>query len=217
MIELEHVSKAYRTKAGVKTILSDVSLCFPRGRSVGLMGLNGAGKSTLLRMIAGTERPDRGRIIRKAKISWPLGFSGALHSSLTGIENIRFVARIYGLDFRATLASVADFAEIGAYLEMPVRTYSSGMRARLAFGLSMAVDFECYLVDEITGVGDFQFKQKCQAAFAARRERADIIMVSHSISTLKLYCQSAVVLEGGKTFYYENISDAEAIYGKRPK
>lgn len=217
MIALDHVCKAYRTKAGAKTILADVSVRFPRGRSVGVMGVNGAGKSTLLRLIAGTERPDRGRIVREVKISWPLGFSGALHGSLTGIENIRFVARIYGLDFHDTLAAVADFAELGPYLEMPVRTYSSGMRARLGFGLSMAVDFECYLVDEITGVGDFRFKQKCQDAFAARRERADVIMVSHSISTLRNYCDAAVVLENGRLTYYDTFQDAEKIYAKRSK
>lgn len=212
MIALEHVSKAYPTKAGPKTILADVSLRLPRGRSVGLLGVNGAGKSTLLRLIAGTERPDRGRIVRAVRVSWPLGFSGALHGSLTGIDNVRFVARIYGLDFRDTLAFVAGFAELGAYLEMPVRTYSSGMRARLAFALSMAVDFECYLVDEITSVGDDTFKRKCHAAFAARRERADLIMVSHSIRTLKAYCRSAVVLDGGRVHYFEEIGEAERFY-----
>jgi capsular polysaccharide transport system ATP-binding protein len=217
MIELERVSKAYRTRAGVKTILADVSLRFPRGRSVGLLGDNGAGKSTLLRLIAGTELPDRGRITRNVRISWPLGFSGAMHGSLSGIDNARFVARIYGLDVRETIDFVADFAELGPYLEMPVRTYSSGMRARLAFGLSMAVDFECYLVDEITGVGDLRFKRKCQESFASRRKRADIIMVSHSINTLKTYCQSALILDHGAVVYFEDIKEAEKIYGQRSK
>lgn len=215
MIELAGVSKGYRTRAGVKVILRDADLRLQRGRSVALMGVNGAGKSTLLRLIAGTERPDKGRVSRRARISWPLGSSGGFHGSLTGLENVRFIARIYGADVRRTVDFVADFSELGAYFDMPVRTYSSGMRARLAFGVSMAVAFECYLVDEITGVGDAGFQQKCRAAFQERRSTADVIMVSHSVRTLKSYCQSAVLLEDGGLKYFENIDDATTLYAKR--
>ncbi len=214
MIALAAVSKGYRTRTGVKVILRDADLVLPRGRSVALMGINGAGKSTLLRIIAGTERPDRGCVSRSARISWPLGSSGGFHGSLSGLENVRFIARIYGADVRRTIDFVADFAELGTYFDMPVRTYSSGMRARLAFGVSMAIDFECYLVDEITGVGDASFQSKCRAAFQERRSRADVIMVSHSPRTLKSYCQSAVLLQDGSLSFFDNIDDATASYAK---
>lgn len=214
MIALAAVSKGYRTHNGVKVILRDADLVLPRGRSVALMGINGAGKSTLLRIIAGTERPDRGRVSRNARISWPLGSAGGFHGSLSGLENVRFIARIYGADVSRTIDFVADFAELGTYFDMPVRTYSSGMRARLAFGVSMAIDFECYLVDEITGVGDASFQSKCRAAFQERRSRADVIMVSHSPRTLKSYCQSAVLLQNGSLSFFDNIDDATASYAK---
>jgi capsular polysaccharide transport system ATP-binding protein len=167
-----------------------------------------------LRIIAGTERPDRGCVSRSARISWPLGSSGGFHGSLSGLENVRFIARIYGADVRRTIDFVSDFAELGTYFDMPVRTYSSGMRARLAFGVSMAIDFECYLVDEITGVGDASFQSKCRAAFQERRSRADVIMVSHSPRTLKSYCQSAVLLQDGSLSFFDNIDDATASYAK---
>ena len=214
MIALAAVSKGYRTRSGVKVVLHNADLVLPRGRSVALMGVNGAGKSTLLRIIAGTERPDCGRVSRNARISWPLGSAGGFHGSLTGLENVRFVARIYGADIRRTIDFVAAFAELGAYFDMPVRTYSSGMRARLAFGVSMAIDFECYLVDEITGVGGARFQRKCRVAFQERRSRADVIMVSHSVRTLKSYCQSAVLLQDGCLSFFESIEDATEVYAK---
>ena len=142
MIEFRGVSKAYRSRVGVKTILGGADFVLPRGRSVGILGVNGSGKSTLLRLIAGTEAPDAGRIRRHARLSWPLGFAAGFNGSLTGAENTRFVSRIYGAEPRRVRDFVEDFSELGAYLHMPVRTYSSGMKARLAFALSMAIDFD---------------------------------------------------------------------------
>ncbi|EWY38917.1 ABC transporter ATP-binding protein [Skermanella stibiiresistens SB22] len=215
MIQFDRVSKAYATPSGPKIILDDADIHFRRGRSVGILGVNGAGKSTLLRMIAGAEAPDTGRIIRRARLSWPLGFAGGFNGSLTGAENLRFVSRIYGADLRSIQDYVADFSELGNYLHMPIRTYSSGMKARLAFALSMAIDFDCYLVDEITGVGDRNFQAKCRDAFRERRGRSDVIMVSHSMATIREHCDSAAVLSGGKLTFHDDIDEAVAAYERQ--
>ena len=147
-------------------MLDQLSAVFEEGVSVGILGRNGAGKSTLLRILGGAEQPDSGRVIRKGRVSWPIGFSGGFNGSLTGEENARFVARIYDADIDRVIEFAKDFAEIGDYFQMPVRTYSSGMKARLAFGLSMAIDFDTYLVDEVTAVGDATFQERCREAFA---------------------------------------------------
>jgi capsular polysaccharide transport system ATP-binding protein len=215
MIQFDRVSKAYATPVGPKIILDDADIHFRRGRSVGILGVNGAGKSTLLRMIAGAEAPDAGRITRRARLSWPLGFAGGFNGSLTGAENLRFVCRIYGADLRSVQDYVADFSELGNYLHMPIRTYSSGMKARLAFALSMAIDFDCYLVDEITGVGDRNFQAKCRDAFRERRGRSDVIMVSHSMATIREHCDSAAVLSGGKLTFHDDIDEAVAAYERQ--
>ena len=209
MIRLTNVSKSYAVKgSGRRLILDDVTLTLPRGRSLGLLGRNGAGKSTLLKMIAGTIAPDSGEIERHGSISWPLGFAGSFHSMLSGAQNARFVARIYGCDPDELIAYVADFSELGEFLYMPVNSYSSGMKARLAFGVSMGVAFDYYLVDEVTAVGDKNFKKKCNAVFKERLATSDVIMVSHSTGTIRDYCQAGVVLEGGTMTYYENVEDA---------
>jgi len=212
MIEFLGVSKSYRTRTSEKVILRDADICFPRGRSIGILGLNGAGKSTLLRMIAGAEAPDRGRIVRRVRLSWPLGFAGGFNGSLTGAENLRFISRIYGADLETVEDFVADFSELGSYLHMPVRTYSSGMKARLAFALSMAIDFDCYLVDEITGVGDQRFQSKCRQAFLERRNHSDVIMVSHSMRNIREHCDTAAVLGGGQLAIYDSIDEALSAY-----
>lgn len=208
MIQLERVTKSYKTGGARKILMHDVSMRFPRGRSVGLLGRNGSGKSTLLRMIGGSIEPDSGRVLREARISWPLGFSGGFHGALTGAQNARFVARIYGVDTAYMIEHVTDFAELGEFLHMPVRTYSSGMKARLAFAVSMAVDFQVYLIDEITAVGDAAFKRKCAAAFRAKLGYADIIMVSHSPGAIRQYCKAGVVLENGRLTYYDDVEAA---------
>jgi capsular polysaccharide transport system ATP-binding protein len=217
MIRLEGVSKRFRTPGGVRTVMERVTLEFPRGRSVGLLGRNGAGKSTLLAMIAGNVQPDEGVIRREARISWPLGFGGGFHPALTGVQNARFIARIYGVDTDDMVASVQAFAELGDYLRMPVGQYSSGMKARLAFAVSMAIDFEIYLVDEIVAVGDASFREKCARAFKEKAERADVIMVSHSPGVIKQHCDAGVVLEQGRLEYYDDVNEAVAIHEARMK
>ncbi|MEM9047289.1 MAG: ABC transporter ATP-binding protein [Pseudomonadota bacterium] len=208
MIRFENVTKFFPIRGGYRRIIEHLNLDIPRGRSVGLLGRNGAGKSTVLKMIAGTLDPDEGRIIRQARISWPLGFAGGFHPNLTGAQNVRFVARIYGVDTDALLAYVEDFAELGKFLYEPVITYSSGMRARLAFGVSMGVAFDFYLVDEVTAVGDEDFRRKCQAVFTQRLTKSDVIMVSHSMNMLRQYCTGGIVLEHGKAIYYEDLEEA---------
>jgi capsular polysaccharide transport system ATP-binding protein len=214
MIKLDRVFKFYRSGGVVKIVLDHVSARFESGYSYGLMGVNGAGKSTTMRLIAGAELPNSGRVRRNVRVSWPLGFSGGFHPQMTGRENVKFVARIYGADVRKTLDFVEDFSEIGDYIDAPVRTYSSGMMARLSFGLSMAIDFECYLVDEITAVGDVRFQSRCQEAFAERRKRANIIMVSHSMTTIKDYCDRGGVIVDGQIVMFGNVDMAIEAYNR---
>jgi capsular polysaccharide transport system ATP-binding protein len=212
MIVFDRVSKAYRSPRTTKVILEEAHFVFKRGQSVGILGLNGAGKSTLLRMIAGTEMPDSGRITRGSRVSFPLGFSGGFNGSMTGRENCRFAARIYGADHRKVEAYVHDFSELADYFDEPFKTYSSGMRARLAFGLSMAISFDVYLIDEITAVGDAPFQKRCAEVFAERRKSADVIMVSHSPATISAYCDQAAILGNGRLEFFTSISEASAAY-----
>ncbi|MCB1376288.1 MAG: ABC transporter ATP-binding protein, partial [Rhodobacteraceae bacterium] len=190
MIELRNVTKYYRTPHGRKVVLDDLTLTLPPGTKLGVLGRNGAGKSTLLSMIGGTTRPNRGEIRRHASISWPLGFGGTFHADLTGAQNVRFVARIYGRDTDELVEYVESFAELGEFMDMPLRSYSSGMKARLAFGMSMGIAFDWYLVDEITAVGDAAFKRKSLSFFKNRLRNAGLLMVSHSVTTIRAYCTS---------------------------
>ncbi|NJC88966.1 MAG: ABC transporter ATP-binding protein [Desulfuromonas sp.] len=212
MIELRELCKNYRTNKGTKVVLDHVNAVFPRGQNIGVLGRNGAGKSTLLRLIGGAELPTSGQILRRASISWPIGFSGGFHGSLTGRENLRFIARIYAADIPKVTAFVEEFTELGEYMDMPVNTYSSGMKAKLAFGLSMAIDFDYYLIDEVTAVGDEGFKAKSKAEFARRRDHSTLIVVSHSVATIREYCSIAAVLDKGKLFMHDDINSAIAHY-----
>jgi len=212
MLAFDRVSKSYRIKGVRKTILSDFSFQFPKARNVGIMGKNGAGKSTMMRLMAGIEPPDYGRVYRTSRVSWPLGFSGGFNGSMTGIENIRFVSRIYGQNTERVIAYVTDFAELGVSLRLPIMTYSSGMKARLAFGLSMAIDFDVYLIDEITAVGDENFKKKSQAVFQDKLANSQIIMVSHSPSTIKQYCDCGLLLESDRIMYFDDVDDLLRAY-----
>jgi len=212
MIEFRNVTKAYHTKNGSNIILDNVSFKFPERVNIGVLGVNGAGKSTLLRLIAGSELPDSGRIIRKGHYSWPLGFSGSFHHTLSGIENLRFACRIYGANIKKVTEFVIDFAELGDYIYEPIQTYSSGMRSRLAFALSMAIDFEVYLVDEIMGVGDQGFKDKCKVAFDEKRKSSSLIMVSHSMDTIKDYSDIVILLTGEKLEIYNDVDEAIEVY-----
>lgn len=212
MIELRNVTKVYATHAGDHVVLDRINAVFEPNVSVGILGRNGAGKSTLLRILGGAEQPDAGRVIRQGRVSWPIGFAGGFNGSLSGEENCRFVARIYGADIDAVVEFARGFAEIGKYFQEPVRTYSSGMRARLAFGLSMALDFDTYLVDEVTAVGDRSFQEKCRRAFAERRERSAVIMVSHQVSTMKQYCSRFALLQRGQLVMYDDITEVQHVY-----
>ena len=212
MIIFENVTKRFRTAGRPKVIVENESFVIPDGARIGLLGRNGAGKSTLMRMIAGIAAPDRGRVRRTNLVSWPLGFAGSFHTAMTGAQNTRFVARLYGRDTREMSDYVEEFAELGDYFHMPVRSYSSGMKARLAFGVSMGIAFDCYLVDEITAVGDTNFRRKAQAVFDTRLGTSDVIMISHSPTSLKRFCTSGIVLADGRMTYYENIDDAIEVH-----
>lgn len=214
MIQLSNVFKFYKTPQHVKVVLDHVSTVFEAGWSYGLLGVNGAGKSTTLRLIAGTELPNSGRVRRSVRVSWPLGFAGGFHYLMTGRDNVKFVARIYGADVNKVVNFVEDFSELGDYLDAVVTTYSSGMLARLAFGLSMAIDFDCYLVDEITAVGDVRFQTRCEEAFARRRATADLIVVSHSMSTIKAYCDRGAVLVDGQMMMFDSVDKAIEVYNR---
>lgn len=216
MIRIENLSKRYHRHQGSNNwVLRDINLEIPANVSVGLLGRNGAGKSTLLRLIGGMDAPDRGRIVRDCSVSWPIGLSGGFQSSMTGRQNVRFVARIHGgrgSDLQAIIGRVQEFAEIGLAFDEPVRTYSSGMRARLAFGLSLAFDFDVYLSDEATAVGDRIFKAKAQQAFKERIGQASLIMVSHAEGILRELCQAGILLENGGATWYDDIEEAIEAY-----
>jgi capsular polysaccharide transport system ATP-binding protein len=212
MITLFNVSKHYRVAGHRRTVLRDVHGHFETGTSYGILGINGAGKSTLMRLIAGTEQPNTGRIRRSVRVSWPLGFAGGFHPQMTGRENLKFVARAYGEDVRRVMDFVEDFAELGDFIDAPIRTYSSGMGARLAFGLSMAIEFDCYLIDELTAVGDARFSAKCADVFSKRRANCDIIMISHSMETLKEYCTKGAVVADGNLMFFDDIDHAVELY-----
>jgi len=208
MIALTNLSKTYGMHGVSKTVARDINFTFPTQESVGLLGRNGAGKSTLLRMIAGLVEPDEGKITTGGRVSWPVGFQGSFHPDLSGSENTRFVARLYGVDTDEMSGFVSEFAELGDHFRLPVRSYSAGMRARLAFAVSMAVPFEIYLIDEVTSVGDTRFRMKSEAALVARMNNCGAIVVSHSIEMLRRICTSGVVLESGRLFYYQRIERA---------
>lgn len=212
MISLQDISKSYRTKKGKKVVLDHVSYDFTPGVNVGILGRNGAGKSTMLRIIGGSETPDEGRVVRAGKISWPIGFSGGFNMKISGRDNLRFICRLYNEEYSQVCSFVEGFAELGEYLDMPVTTYSSGMKAKLAFGISMAFNFEFYLIDEVTAVGDAVFKKKSEAFFAERRKTATLIVVSHSMNTIRQLCDKMLVLHGGKLMEFDTNKEAETFY-----
>ncbi|WP_186394710.1 ABC transporter ATP-binding protein [Stappia sp. TSB10GB4] len=212
MIRFQNVFKFYRAQKTLKIVLDHISFRLDKGVSYGIMGINGAGKSTLMRLIAGTEMPNSGRIVRDSRVSWPLGFAGGLHPALTGRENIQFVARVYRQDIRKAVRFVEDFAELGPFIDAPFGTYSSGMQQRLAFGLSMAIDFDCYLIDEVMAVGDSRFQQRCRDEFNKRKQYSDMIMISHSIELVQMYCDRGIVLADGKMYFFDSVSDAVEMY-----
>lgn len=210
MIRLENVTKLYRAGGRRTLVLDRVSAVFPTGVAVGLLGRNGAGKSTLLRMIAGTMRPTSGRIWSDGSISWPVGFAGSFHPDMTGSQNVRFIARIYGVDTDELVAYVRNFANIGHHFDRPVYTYSSGMRSRLAFGSSMGIAFDTYLVDEVTSVGDGDFRMRSQEVFNDRMQDAGAIVVSHGMGMIRSLCTLAAVLHDSTLTFYDDVEEAIA-------
>lgn len=208
MIRLENISKTYVLDGTRHTVAREINTVFPTGVSVGLFGRNGAGKSTLLRIIAGTIKPTSGRVVTDGTISWPVGFAGSFHGDLTGAQNTRFIARVYGVDTDALVDFVADFAELGQHFHLPFRTYSSGMRSRLAFGVSMGIRFDTYLVDEVTSVGDAAFKKKSEEVFTTRMRDSGAIVVSHSMALMRRLCTMGMVLENGELIVFDNIEHA---------
>jgi len=210
MIRLENVTKVFVLNGRRKVVADNITAVFPSGTSVALLGRNGAGKSTLLQMIAGTADPTRGRITSTGSISWPVGFAGSFHPDLTGLQNVRFIGRIYGADTDELVDFVEDFAGLGVHFRLPFRTYSAGMRSRLTFGLSMGIPFDTYLVDEVTSVGDAAFRDRSTALFRARMANSGAVVVSHSMGLVRQLCTTAAVLEQGHLTYYEDLDEAIA-------
>lgn len=212
MIECRNLHMNYRSGKMTKNVLKGVDFTIsPRDR-IALLGRNGAGKSTLIRLIGGVEIPTSGKIVRSMTCSWPLGFTGGFQGSLTGYDNARFIARIYDKSYAEIRDFVEDFTELGSNLKMPVKIYSSGMRARLAFALSLAIEFECYLIDEVIMVGDKNFQDKCKAEFFEKRQDRALLLASHSLEMVEQYCTRAILLDRGRAKLYEDVKEAVTAY-----
>ena len=212
MIRVKNVSKKYHTNSGWKTVLQNIDFELSKGEKIGILGRNGAGKSTLIRLMSGVEPPTSGSIEREMSISWPLAFSGAFQGSLTGMDNLRFICRIYNADFNYVKNFTEEFSELGDYLYEPVKKYSSGMKARLAFALSLSIEFDCYLIDEVIAVGDSRFAAKCKHELFEKRKDRSLILVSHSPSAMREYCDNAMVLDKGVMHKFNNMDDAYKFY-----
>lgn len=216
MIELLDITKQYKVGKKKKTVLNHVSAEIRPGRNLGILGQNGAGKSTLLRLIGGAELPSSGQVRRSGRVSWPIGFGGGFHGSLTGRENLNFICRIYDVSVAEVRAFVEEFSGLGDYMNMPVNTYSSGMKAKLAFGLSMAIDFDFYLIDEVTAVGDASFKKKSKDEFDKRKSRSTLLVVSHNIATIREHCEEVAVLHDGNLQFFNSMDEGIAFYEGLP-
>ena len=212
MIEITNLSKHYPTREGRVTVLDDVNLTILPGERTGILGRNGAGKSTLIRLISGAEQPNSGSIRRDMSVSWPLAFGGAFQGTLTGLDNLRFICRIYGAKAEDNIEFVQEFSELGRYLREPVKNYSAGMRARLAFAISMVVEFDCFLIDEIVAVGDSRFHEKCRIELFEKRKDRAMIIVSHDAGYVREHCNHAAVLVKGKLTPFAQVDDAFAFY-----
>lgn len=212
MIRLRNIHKHYVVHGEPKVVLNDVNLDLPPGHKLALMGRNGAGKSTLIRLIGRVELPTQGTVEHAMRVSWPLGFTGAFQGSLTGIDNMRFISRIYQKDFAELRQHVEEFAELGESLSMPVKTYSTGMRARLAFALTIAIDFDCYLIDEVILVGDQRFHERCREHLFDRRAGRALVVASHDTGLLAQICDSALLLSNGKATHYPDVAEAAEAY-----
>ncbi|MDI1298766.1 ABC transporter ATP-binding protein [Methylotenera sp.] len=212
MIRLENVTKIYDTRLGKRTVLHDINLSVAKGEKLGILGRNGAGKSTLIRLLSGAELPSHGVVNRGMSISWPLAFSGAFQGSLTGIDNLKFICRVYNKPIEPAIEFVKEFSVLGEYLYEPVKKYSSGMSARLAFAISMAVEFDCFLIDEIVAVGDSRFHEKCHIELFEKRKDRAMVIVSHNEDYVRHHCQHAAVLVDGKLYQFDEIEGALTFY-----
>jgi len=215
MIELKNLTKSYRTNAGRRYVFRNLNLVIPPNKNIALIGKNGAGKSTLMRLLGGLDMPDSGKVETAKSISWPVGLSGGFQGSMTGRQNVKFVCRVHGAEgaeMSRLVKYVEDFAEIGNYFDQPVKTYSSGMRARVAFGLSLAIDFDYYLVDEAMSVGDAHFREKAVQAFRDRVDRANIILVTHGMSQVRRMCDLILLVKNGQVLQYDDIEQGIAAY-----
>jgi len=211
-IEAIDIVKEFHTKMGAHRVLDRVSFSVGKGERMAILGRNGAGKSTLIQILSGLQRPTSGRIERGLRMSWPLALAGGFEGELTGYDNIRFITRVYNAGFEETYAYVKDFTELGSYLHVPVRLYSSGMRMRLAFALSLAIDFECYLIDEVIMVGDQRFQQKCRFELFESRPNRAMILATHSLEVMKEFCSTALILKGGRGKVFSDLDLATSIY-----
>ncbi|ATP43825.1 ABC transporter ATP-binding protein [Pseudomonas putida] len=215
MFELRNVTKSYLTPKGRRYVFRNLSLAIPPGKNIGLIGRNGAGKSTLMRLLGGADVPDSGTIATDRSISWPVGLTGGFQGSMTGRDNIKFVCRVYGATgeaMREKVRYVQEFAEIGDWIDEPIKTYSSGMRSRVAFGLSMAFDFDYYLIDEVMSVGDAQFKRKCAKVFKEKLQSSNVVLVSHSMPEIKKLCDVVLLVRDGGIHVYEDVDEGIHAY-----
>jgi capsular polysaccharide transport system ATP-binding protein len=212
MLSVEHVTKEYETRYGRRRILNDISFQLEPGRHLGIVGRNGAGKSTLIRLISGAERATRGRIRRGMRVSWPLAFAGAFHPHLTGLDNLKFISRIYGIDYKPLIRFVEDFTELGVYFREPVLHYSYGMMTRLAFALSMAIEFDCFLIDEAMVAGDIRFHERCHNELFVKRKNRAFILVTHDSRVIQELCDTVCVLHEGNLLQYPTVSEAMDFY-----
>lgn len=215
MIELQEVCKTYAARSGPVNVLKGINLRVDKGDKIGIVGRNGSGKSTLIRLIGGVEQPTSGQIRQTMRISWPLAFTGAFQGALTGLDNIRFICRIYGKQFEDVIDFVESFSQLGRFLKEPVKIYSSGMRARLAFAVSLMIDFDCYLIDEVVAVGDARFQTRSHEELFVRRKDRAIILVSHDANYMRLHCDRAAVLEDGRLRHFEDVEHAFAYHSEQ--
>jgi capsular polysaccharide transport system ATP-binding protein len=212
MIRLENVCKSYGTRFGRRPVLNRVNFSLEKGRHIGILGRNGAGKSTLIRLLSGAENPTSGEIHRGMSVSWPLAFTGAFQTHLTGLDNLKFVCRIYGVEWEPLVPFVEEFTELGIYLREPVLNYSVGMTMRLAFALSMAIEFDCFLIDEGMSVGDSRFGDRCHVELFQKRKDRSFILVSHDANIIRTYCDRAAVLHRGHLHEFPTIDEAFHFY-----
>lgn len=211
-LSVEGLSKRYVESSSRKPIFHDLTFTLPSQGRLAVLGRNGQGKSTLIKILGGVLSPSTGRVDWRVRPSWPIGFGGGFQGSLSGLDNVRFLARLYDRDFSNTLARVDDFAELGSKLRQPVKHYSSGMRARLAFGLSLAIEFDCYLIDELVAVGDARFQQKCQEELFEHRADRAFLMASHDMHMIARLCDRALIIEGGRARMFDDVDEAVGIY-----